>query len=109
PRHAHHGDGAGRKARCLLAADERSASIVALVQAERHGERALQRLRRSTQMQHAAMGFGADLAQSMLAGEAAQTVEVRRLGATMPAEFTALPARRPRPGCGVGGIAPATT
>jgi len=56
-------------------------------------------------MQHAAMRFSADLAQSMLAGEAAQTVEVSRLGATVPAEFTALPARRARPGCGIGSLA----
>jgi len=60
-------------------------------------------------MQHAAMRFSADLAQSMLAGEAAQTVEVRRLGATVPAEFTALPARCTRPGCSVGSLALATT
>jgi hypothetical protein len=33
-------------------------------------------------MQHTAMRFSTDLAQSMLAGEAAQTVEVRRLGAS---------------------------
>src|SRR5256885_13109983 len=32
-----------------------------------------------------------------------------RLGATMLAEFTPLPARCPRPGCGVGSIARATT
>src|SRR5256885_16842064 len=55
------------------------------------------------------MRFGADLAESVPAGEAAQTVEVRRLGATMPAEFTALPARCPRPGGGVGSIVRATT
>src|SRR5437763_13579984 len=55
------------------------------------------------------MRFGADLAESVPAGEAAQTVEVRRLGATMPAEFTALPARCPRPGGGGGSIVRATT
>ena len=93
----------------MAAADERSASIAELVPAERHAECALQRLRGSAQMQHAAMRFSADLAQSMLAGEAAQTVEVRRRGATVPAEFTSLPARRARPGCGIGSLALATT
>ena len=60
-------------------------------------------------MQYTAMRFSTDLAQSMLAGEAAQTVEVRRLGATVLAEFTSLPARCARPGCGIGSLALATT